>query len=106
MVKFSPLISAVTPDKFGFVTNSLIASIATDIGVRSICEKRLSSASPVAAFMSDLCLGKKGLTGIPMQLGHIALTRIPSGSNGFASDLTVPTTPCFEVPYIGAIGKG
>jgi hypothetical protein len=34
------------------------------------------------------------------------LTRIPSGSNGFASDLTVPTTPCFEVPYIGAIGKG
>lgn len=41
-----------------------------------------------------------------MQLGHIALIRIPSGSSGFDRDLTVPTTPCLEVPYMGAIGNG
>lgn len=41
-----------------------------------------------------------------MQLGHNALIRMPSGSNGFANDLTVPTTPCLEVPYMGPIGKG
>ena len=43
---------------------------------------------------------------LPIQLGHIALIRIPSGFNGFASDLTIPTTPCLEVPYMGAIGNG
>jgi hypothetical protein len=57
-------------------------------------------------FPSDLFRGEKGCLGLPMQLGHIALTRIPSGASGFANDLTAPTTPCFEVPYIGAMGKG
>ena len=105
-MNFSPLISAVAPDNSEFVTNSLIASIATDIGVRSICEKRLSSARPVAAFLLDCKPGRTSVLGLPMQLGHIALIRMPSGSKGFANDLTVPTTPCFEVPYIGAIGNG
>lgn len=41
-----------------------------------------------------------------MQFGQIPLICMPSGSNGFAKDRTAPTTACFEIPYMGAIGKG
>src|ERR1700709_785089 len=47
-VNLSPLISAVLPVNSGLVTNSRTASTATDIGVRIMLEKRLSSARPVA----------------------------------------------------------
>ncbi len=43
---------------------------------------------------------------IPMQLGQTALILIPSASKGLANDLTAPTTPCFAIAYIGAMGKG
>ena len=41
-----------------------------------------------------------------MQFGHKALIRIPSGLRGLANERTAPTTPCFEIAYIGAMGKG
>jgi hypothetical protein len=41
-----------------------------------------------------------------MTAGAKALIRMPLGINVRASERTNPTTPCFVVAYIGAIGKG
>lgn len=43
---------------------------------------------------------------IPIQFGQIPLILIPSFSKFFANDRTAPTIACFEIAYIGAMGKG
>lgn len=48
MENFSPLTSAVAPVREDLLMNSRIASMATDMGVRIMEEKSLSSARPVA----------------------------------------------------------
>ena len=97
----------MTPINCVFVANSRTASTVEEIGVRIMDEKRLLSARPVAvALVSNLLAKRTKKRGIPVTLGQIPLIRIPSASKGFASDRTAPTTACFEVPYIGATGKG
>ena len=87
--------------------------MSVDIGVSVIDANSLSSARPVAIkirqtptyLISYVIYQRKGMS-LPMQFGHTALILIPSAANGLANDRTAPTTPCFVMPYIGAIANG
>jgi hypothetical protein len=56
--------------------------------------------------MVSFSLGLKVGTTIPMTEGARPLIWIPSAWRGLPRDLTAPTMACFDVAYIGAIGKG